>query len=332
MLYRRLGQSGLQLSVLSFGSWVTFSNQLGVEAAEQTMRLAYDAGINFFDNAEAYALGESERIMGEALKRAAWPRDTYVVSSKVFWGSVPNPRPTQRGLNRKHVFEACHAALRRLGLEYLDLYFCHRPDRETPIEETVRAMHDLIQQGKVLYWGTSEWSAQQITEAHLFARQERLTPPAMEQPQYHMFHRERVEIEYAPLYRLFGMGTTIWSPLASGLLTGKYNNGIPEGSRATLPGYEWVGDGLINSEEGQQRIAHVRQLTPIARELGGSMAQLAIAWCIKNPNVSTVILGASRPEQLRENLGALELAAKLDDAAMNRVEAILDNKPEEAPL
>jgi voltage-dependent potassium channel beta subunit len=327
MEYRRLGKSGLPVSALSYGSWVTFGNQLTVEKALETMTAAYDAGVNFFDNAEVYALGQSETIMGEALKRAGWPRDTYILSSKVFWGSVDDPKPTQRGLHRKHVFEACHDALRRLQVDYLDLYFCHRYDAETPIEELVWTMSDLVHQGKVLYWGTSEWTAAHIMEAYSVARQYGLIPPTMEQPEYNVFHRYRFEVELASLYETMGLGTTIWSPLASGLLTGKYNDGIPADSRATLPGYEWVRE-MVESEEGQRRIAKVRQLTAIADELGTTMTLLALAWCLKNPHVSTVILGASRVEQVRDNLQALDVLPKLTDDVMAAIEGILGNKPE----
>lgn len=326
MEFRRLGRSGLKVSALSFGSWVTFDNQMQLEAAEQCMVAAYDAGVNFFDNAEAYAQGQSEILMGQVLKKTNWPRDTYVVSSKVYWGSVQDPLPTQRGLNRKHVVEACNQALQRLQLEYLDLYFCHRPDKETPIEETVWAMHDLIQQGKVLYWGTSEWSAQQIMEAYGVARQYNLIPPIMEQPQYNMFHRERFEVEYARLYEEIGLGTTVWSPLASGLLTGKYNQGIPEDSRANLEGFEWLRE-RFTSKRAQLQITKVRELTVLAEELGANMPRLAIAWCLKNPNVSTVITGASRVEQVRDNMFALDVAGQLTDDVMEDIETILDNKP-----
>ena len=326
MEYRRLGRSGLKVSALSFGSWVTFDNQMQLEAAEQCMIAAYDAGVNFFDNAEAYAQGQSEILMGQVLKKTNWPRDTYIVSSKVYWGSVQNPLPTQRGLNRKHVVEACNQALQRLQLDYLDLYFCHRPDKETPIEETVRAMHDLIQQGKVQYWGTSEWSAQQIMEAYGVARQYNLIPPTMEQPQYNMFYRERFEVEYARLYQEIGLGTTIWSPLASGLLTGKYNQGIPEDSRANLEGFEWLRE-RFTSKQAQQQIDKVRELTVLAEELDTTMPRLAIAWCLKNPNVSTVITGASRVEQVHDNMHALDVACHLTDEVMENIEIILDNKP-----
>lgn len=326
MEYRRLGRSGLKVSALSFGSWVTFDNQMQLEAAEQCMVVAYDAGVNFFDNAEAYAQGQSEILMGQVLKKTNWPRDTYIVSSKVYWGSAKDPVPTQWGLNRKHVIEACNQALKRLQLDYLDLYFCHRPDKETPIEETVRAMHDLIQQGKVLYWGTSEWSAQQIMEAYGVARQFQLIPPTMEQPQYNMFHRERFEVEYARLYEEIGLGTTIWSPLASGLLTGKYNQGIPEGSRANLEGFEWLRE-RFTSKQAQIQIGKVRELTALANDLGTNMPRLAIAWCLKNPNVSTVITGASRVEQVNDNMLALGVANQLTEDLMGNIETILDNKP-----
>jgi voltage-dependent potassium channel beta subunit len=325
MEYRRLGRSGLKLSALSYGSWVTFSYQLDDSAALELIKIAYDAGVNFFDNAEVYASGESERIMGRALRKLGWARETYCVSSKVYWGG---DLPTQRGLHRKHVRDACDAALRRLRVDYLDLFFCHRPDLETPIEETVRAMHDLIAQGKVLYWGTSEWSAQQIQEAHGAARRYGLTPPTMEQPQYHMFHRDRVEREYHRLYRGIGLGTTIWSPLASGILTGKYAEGVPSGSRMSLPDYAWLREQLIDSEQGRDQIRKANDVMALAGEIGVTPAQLAIAWCLKNPNVSTVILGASNKEQLRENLLALETLPLLDDEFLERIEAILRNRPE----
>ncbi|WP_428263208.1 potassium channel beta subunit family protein [Haliangium sp.] len=327
MEYRRLGSSGLKVSALSFGSWVTFGNQMDIDAALACMSAAYDVGVNFFDNAEVYAAGKSEEVMGAALKKAGWRRDSYIVSSKVLWGSVPDAKPSQRGLSRKHVIEACDQALTRLGVDYLDLYYCHRPDPEVPIEETVRAMSELIWRGKVLYWGTSEWSAQQLMEAYGVARQYNLIPPTMEQPQYHMFHRQRVEVEYARLYHTIGLGTTIWSPLASGLLTGKYNDGIPDGSRLTLPGYEWLRK-LYESEAWQSRLGAVRKLTALAQELGTSTAKLAIAWCLKNPNVSTVITGASRVEQVSENMAALAVADQLTDDVVEAIEGILQNKPE----
>jgi voltage-dependent potassium channel beta subunit len=320
MQYRRLGSSGLQLSALSFGAWVTFGTSIGRGEARELIARAFDAGINFFDNAEVYSQGEAERIMGDALADLRLPRDAWCVSSKVYFGSAANPTPTQKGLSRKHVIEACEQALRRLRVDHLDLYYCHRPDPETPLEETVRAMDALVRQGKVLYWGTSEWSADAIRSAARIARANGLTPPTMEQPEYNLLHRERVEKEYEPLYKEIGLGTTIWSPLASGLLTGKYNEGIPEGSRLATSGYEWLARRL-STPEGQARLERAKRFSALAAELGEKPAQLAIAWCLRNPNVSTVILGASRPEQLRENLGALELAEKLDADVVRRIEA-----------
>jgi voltage-dependent potassium channel beta subunit len=322
MNYRRLGKSGLQLSELSFGAWVTFGQQISDETAEQLMTVAYDSGVNFFDNAEAYANGRAETIMGQILKRRGWRRDTFVLSSKVFWGG---DLPNQEGLSRKHVSEACHAALRRLQVEYLDLYFCHRPDPNTPIEETVRAMTDLIRQGKVLYWGTSEWSAEQITEAHRIARELLLEPPTMEQPQYNMFHRDKVEREFALLYRDFGLGATVWSPLASGLLTGKYNHRVPADSRVAMPMYQWLQETFQLND--QRALEKVQQLAIVARDLGATLPKLALAWCLKNPHVSTVITGASKPEQVRENMTAPEFVACLDQTAMQRIESILQNSP-----
>ena len=324
MEYRRLGNSGLKLSALSLGSWVTFSFQVDGSAAENLMALAYEHGVNFFDNAEVYANGESERLMGQGLRKLGWGRDTYCVSSKAYWGG---DRPTQRGLHRKHLTDACHAALQRLQVDYLDLFFCHRPDLETPIEETVRTMHDLVAQGKVLYWGTSEWSAQQIQEAYGLARQHGLTPPTMEQPQYNMLHRDKVEREFLPLYASMGLGTTTWSPLASGVLTGKYRDGIPEGSRMAVPEYDWLREEF-ESEDGRAQVRKAAKLEGVAKELGISQAQLALAWCLKNPHVSTVILGASRPEQLSENLAALEKLPLLTEDVMKRIEKVLDNRPE----
>jgi voltage-dependent potassium channel beta subunit len=324
MKYRRLGKSGLQVSEFSLGSWVTFAKQVDTGGAKAMMSAAYDAGINFFDNAEGYEAGASERVMGEALEELGWSRDSYIVSSKVFWGGS---KPTQRGLSRKHVTDACHAALRRLRVDYLDLYFCHRPDVDTPIEETVRAMHDLISQGKVLYWGTSEWSAQQITEAHAAAREWNLTPPTMEQPQYNLFERQKVEGDYLPLYDKFGLGTTIWSPLASGMLSGKYNDGIPSNSRANLPGYEWLRDELT-SPKGQDRIKKVGKLAALAKEAGLPVHHLALLWCLANPNVSTVILGASKLEQLRDNLAALDAREALTADLIAALEVIVGNRPE----
>jgi voltage-dependent potassium channel beta subunit len=326
MEYRHLGKSGLKVSALSFGAWVTFGTQFGVDEALEIMTAAYDAGVNFFDNAEVYAHGQAETIMGEALQKAGWRRDSFVVSSKVWGGAVANPKPNQNRLSRKHIYEACHQAMARLQVDYLDLYFCHRPDPSTPMEEVVRAMTELIQQGKVFYWGTSEWSAQQLMEAYSTARQYNLIPPTMEQPQYHMFHRHTVEVEYARLYDAIGLGTTIWSPLASGLLTGKYNDGIPNDSRLTLPGYEWLRQ-MFESEEGQKRLQTVRELAPVAADLGISLPQLAIAWCLKNPNVSTVITGASRVSQVVENMKAMDAVDKLTDDVMAKLETLLDNKP-----
>jgi len=317
MLYRRLGTSGLQLSALSFGAWVTFGKQVGRAQARELLALAHDRGVNFFDNAETYNNGVAEQVMGDVLADLRFPRDSYCVSSKVFFGAVDKPLPTQRGLSRKHVMEACHQALQRLRVDYLDLYFCHRPDPDTPIAETVAAMDTLIRQGKVLYWGTSEWPAEAIHEAHRIARENHLVAPVMEQPQYNLLHRERVEVEYAPLYEAYGMGTTIWSPLASGLLSGKYNDGVPADSRLAQPGYEWLRESVLG--HGDERLGKVRALQPIAAELGTSLAQLAIAWCLLNPHVSTVMLGASKREQLAQNLDALELLPRLDATVAQRI-------------
>ena len=323
MEYRRLGKSGLQVSALSFGAWVTFAQQITKETASDLMAAAFDAGVNFFDNAEAYASGQAEVVMGEILKQHGWGRDEFVVSSKVFWGG---DKPNQKGLSRKHVVEACHAALRRLQVDYLDLYFCHRPDPDTPIEETVRAMTDLIRQGKVLYWGTSEWTAAQITEAYNLAREHGLETPTMEQPQYNMFHRDKVEREFAPLYGDIGLGTTIWSPLASGLLTGKYNTGDPGDTRMSLKNYEWLKEGLTN-EEGQRRLEVVKQLATVAGELHTNLPRLALAWCLRNPHVSTVITGASRVEQLKDNVEALDVVPRLTPEVLERIDDLLANKP-----
>lgn len=319
MQYRRLGTSGLQLSALSFGAWVTFGTQVGRSLARDLLAMAHDHGINFFDNAEVYNHGVAETLMGDVLADLRFPRDSYCVSSKVYFGAVDNPLPTQRGLSRKHVIEACHQALQRLRVDHLDLYFCHRPDPDTPIAETVAAMDTLVRQGKVLYWGTSEWPAEAIIEAHRVARDNHMFAPTMEQPQYNLLHRERVEQEYAPLYETYGMGTTIWSPLASGLLSGKYNHGVPAESRLAQPGYEWLREAVL--ENDGTRLEKVRRLTPIADELGVSMAQLAIAWCLANPHVSTVMLGASKLEQLEQNLGALALLPKLDGDVLKRIGA-----------
>ncbi len=324
MEYRRLGKSGLQVSALSFGAWVTFGKQADVDVALEMMQVAKDAGVNFFDNAEAYEDGQAEIVMGKAIKRAGWKRSDLVVSTKIFWGG---DGPNDSGLSRKHIIEGTDAALARLQMDYVDLIFCHRPDIRTPIEETVRAMSYIVNAGKAFYWGTSEWSAAQIIEAYGIARREHLVPPTMEQPQYNMFARERVEKEYAHLYEEIGLGTTIWSPLASGLLTGKYNDGIPEGSRLSLEGYEWLRARLASAEV-QEWITKTRQLAVIADELGCAMSQLALAWCLKNPNVSTVITGASRVEQVVENMQALDVVAKIRDDVTARIEAILANKPE----
>ena len=319
MQYRRLGSSGLQLSALSFGAWVTFGTRVGRGAARELIAMAWDHGINFFDNAETYANGEAERVMGDVLADLRLPRDGWCVSSKVFFGAARNPGPTQRGLSRKHVVDGCHDALKRLRVDYLDLYYCHRPDPETPIAETVWAMDGLIRQGKVLYWGTSEWSAEQIRQAHAVATAHNLHSPTMEQPQYNLLHRERVEIEYAPLYEEFGMGTTIWSPLASGLLTGKYNAGIPANSRLGQEGYEWLRRGVLGDAQSG-RVDRARRFTAIAAQLGVAPAALAIAWCLRNPNVSCVLLGATRTEQLLQNLEALEVGDRIDEAGWFQVE------------
>ena len=323
MQYRRLGKSGLQVSEFSLGSWVTFAKQVDTGDAKSLMTAAYDAGVNFFDNAEGYEAGASETVMGQALTDLGWSRDSYVVSSKVFWGGE---KPNQKGLSRKHVIEACHKALKRLQVDYLDLYFCHRPDVDTPIVETVRAMHDLIAQGKVLYWGTSEWNAQQITEAHQAARDWHLTPPTMEQPQYNLFERQKVEADYVPIYETYGLGTTIWSPLASGLLTGKYNDGLPADSRAMLPGYEWLRKDF-ESPEGQAKLAKVTALAAVAKQAGLPIHHLALLWCLANPRVSTVILGASRLDQLTDNLAALDAKGKMTPDLLAAIEAVMQTKP-----
>jgi voltage-dependent potassium channel beta subunit len=320
MEYRRLGKAGVQVSALSFGSWVTFGNQVDKKIAQQCMEYAYEKGVNFFDNAEVYAKGQSEIVMGEILKNTGWNRDTYLVSSKVFWGGE---LPNQRGLSRKHVAEACHAALRRLQVDYLDFYFCHRPDKNTPMEETVWAMHNLIEQGKVLYWGTSEWSAQEVQEAIMIARMNHLIPPTMEQPQYNMLVRRKVEAEFNKLFTDYGYGTTIWSPLASGLLTGKYNKGIPKGSRLMMADLQWIREKMLVDENINKVVA----LEKIAADLDMSMANMALAWCLKNPHVSTVITGATKLSQLEQNLQAVDAVSKLTNEVMERIEEILDNKP-----
>ena len=311
MEYRNLGKSGLKVSELSFGSWVTFVNQLGLKTATNCMSYAYEHGVNFFDNAEAYASGESEVLMGKILKKLNWTRDTYIVSSKAFWGGQ---LPTQKGLSKKHLHDACNAALERLQVEYLDLYFCHRPDPETPIIETVYAMNDLIHQGKILYWGTSEWSAKEIRKAHNEAEKNNLRGPLMEQPQYNILHRDRFEKEYKPLYKKYGLGTTIWSPLASGLLTGKYDKGIPKKSRFTVKGYEWLGESLDRVD-----LKKIRNVQKIATSLGITPSQLSILWCLKNKNVSTVILGASNLKQLKENLDSINYRELVDDKVISKI-------------
>ena len=321
MQYRRLGHSGLSVSALSFGAWVTFGGKIGRGEARELIACAFDAGINFFDNAEIYADGEAERVMGDVLADLRLPRDAWCVSSKVFFGPNHAPKPTQRGLSRKHVRDACDAALKRLRVDYLDLFFCHRADPDTPIAETVWAMDNLVRQGKVLYWGTSEWTAEQIREAAKIAQKHHLHGPTMEQPEYNLLHRERVEFEYASLYSELGLGTTTWSPLASGLLSGKYlENSAPEDSRLARLDNGFV-ERMLYRGEKRVRADKVRNFVAIARELDAAPAPLAIAWCLKNPNVSSVILGASRPEQLRQNLQALELVERLDNAAMGRIEA-----------
>jgi len=323
MEYRQLGSSGLTLSVLSFGSWVTWGDQVGEEVACECLAAALEAGVNFIDTAEAYADGRAEEVLGSALMRGGWKRSDLVISTKIFWGGKG---PNDRGLSRKHIMEGLDASLERMKLEYVDLLFCHRPDPLTPIEETVRAMSDVIRNGLAFYWGTSEWSAQQIMEAYAVARREHLVPPTMEQPEYNLFRRDRVEREYARLYQEIGLGITSWSPLASGLLTGKYAQGVPEGSRAAMAGYDWLRKRL-EGETGQEQIAVVERLRAVATDLGASLAQLAIAWCARNPRVSTVILGASKVEQVRENLGALEVMPKLTDEVLERIDGILGNRP-----
>ena len=324
MEYRSLGRSGLKISALSFGAWVTFSDQVGEEVASACMKAAYEAGVNFFDNAEAYARGRAEIMMGDILKKMGWQRSDLIISTKLFWGGRG---VNDRGLSRKHISEGTEAALSRLQMDYVDLIYCHRPDLETPIEETVWAMDLVIRRGKAFYWGTSEWTARQISEAWHFARQEHLIPPTMEQPQYNMFTRERVEKEYAPLYRDFGLGTTVWSPLAGGLLTGKYEKGmIPPGTRVSLPGYEWLRE-RYEGPEAEVRIEKVRRLRAISDELGITPAQLSLAWCLKNPNVSSVITGASRPGQVVENMKAMEAVGLISPEVMERIETILNNKP-----
>ena len=323
MEYRRLGKTGLPISELSFGSWITFGNQINDGVSERLMDIAYEAGVNFFDNAEVYAAGASETVMGEILHKKNWSRDSYIVSSKVFFGAGAT-HPTQKGLHRKHIVEACNQALQRLQVDYLDLYFCHRPDKQTPIEETVWSMHQLILAGKILYWGTSEWSAQEIMEAHMVAQRYNLIGPVTEQPQYNMLVRDKVEVEYSQIYKSVGLGTTIWSPLASGFLTGKYLNQPPAESRLKRDELGWLADRLL--QENNHKI--VTNLVQFSKELGVSMPQLGVAWCLKNPNVSTVILGATKPEQLKETLTAPSILPLLSDEVMERIENILQNKPQ----
>jgi len=323
MEYRRLGRSGLQLSVLSYGSWVTFHKQIEDNSADELMGIAYDNGINFFDNAEGYAFGESEKMMGRVLNQKNWDRTSYVLSSKVYFGSRHNSKPNQTGLSRKHVVEACHEALERLQTDYLDLYFCHRPDVDTPIQEVVWTMHNLIQQGKILYWGTSQWSGAEIMEAHRVAQEYKLIGPVMEQPQYNMFERNKMEMDYLPVFKNVGLGTTIWSPLAAGFLTGKYNDGIPEDSRLAIEGFEWLKKRWVQDE----KIAKVKKLADLAKELGVTLASLAIGWTIYNPNVTTAILGATKPGQLQDNLKALDTYRKITPEVVAKIEEILQNKP-----
>lgn len=322
MEYRRLGKSGLQVSALSFGSWLTFGNQISDNVADELMGVAYDAGVNFFDNAEGYAEGKSEIVMGNIIKSQKWERDTFVVSSKVFFGAE-RKGPNQMGLSRKHIIEACHAALKRLQVDYLDLYFCHRPDKNTPIEETVFAMNTLLQQGKILYWGTSEWSAVEIMEAIAVAKQYNLIGPTMEQPQYNLFERNKLENEYLHLFNNHGLGTTVWSPLASGILSGKYTNGGVEGTRLALEGLEWLKDRTLAADRMEKATA----LQELANSLDVPLAKLSIAWCLKNPNVSTVILGASKVPQLQENLKVLDVVPLLTEEVIAKIEAIVQTKP-----
>lgn len=323
MEYNNLGKSGLKVSRLSLGSWLTFGKLIDDKVSEKLMHYAYDNGVNFFDNAEIYARGKSEKVMGKILHKSGWSRDSFIVSSKVFFGTG-GQWPTQKGLNRKHVFEACHQAMKRLQVDYLDLYFCHRPDKSTPIEETVWAMHQLIMQGKILYWGTSEWSAQEIMEAHFFAKQNHLIGPIVEQPEYNMFARKKVEVEFAQLYKTVGLGTTIWSPLASGILTDKYLNKFPKGTRLGVEGLEWLKEKNVTEE----KLSKVAALNELANELDMSLPIMSLAWCLKNENVSTVILGASKMSQLKENIKSIDVLSQMDESVMERIEKILENQPE----
>src|SRR4051812_42484347 len=324
MEYRRMGKTGLELSVLSYGSWVTFHKQIDESKADELMGIAYDNGINFFDNAEVYALGESEKLMGRVLKKKNWDRTSYTVSSKAYFGSRGKEnKPNQTGLSRKHLTEACNEALQRLQVDYLDLYFCHRPDKNVPIEEVVWTMNILLQQGKILYWGTSEWSAAEIMEAHRASAQFGLIGPSVEQPQYNLLERNKLEYEFPMIFKTVGMGTTIWSPLASGLLTGKYNNGIPEDSRFALEGFDWLKDRWM----AEDKLERVRRLSEFAGELHASLASLSIAWCISNPDVTTAILGATKKEQLLQNLEALEVLPRLTPDALKHIDEIIETKP-----
>ncbi len=327
MEYRRLGHSGLQVSALSLGSWLTFGKQIPDETAQQLMVRAYELGVNFFDNAEIYSRGQSEVIMGKILRDQGWDRSSYLVSSKVFFGDG-RKKPNQTGLSRKHIMEGCEASLQRLQLDYIDLYFCHRPDKNTPIAETVWAMNHLMQQGKILYWGTSEWSAQEIMEAHAVARENRLIGPVVEQPQYNMFHRHKVEVEFRQLYRSVGLGTTVWSPLASGVLTGKYLEDFPDDTRLGMEGLEWLKERSLTEE----RLKKVRALQQVALDMGTTLPKLAVVWCLKNPNVSTVILGGSKVSHLEENIQALDLLPQMDQDLMDHLDELLDNKPEPPPF
>ena len=319
MKYRNLGNSGLKISELSFGSWVTFVNQLKEKEAMECMSYAYERGVNFFDNAEAYASGRSEMIMGDAIKKLGWSRDSFIISSKVFWGGK---LPTQQGLSHKHVIDACDNALKRLHLDYLDLYFCHRPDPDTPIEETVRAMHTLVMQGKICYWGTSEWSVSELQEAYRVARELNLTPPSMEQPEYNMFARNKMEDEFLPLFENEGLGTTIWSPLSSGLLTGKYMDGMPDDTRTSLESYKFIKENF-ESEGFQKKHEKVRELDALSKEIEIPLVNMALCWCLKNKNVSTVILGASKEDQLLQNIDSLKYSDQFDDSVMEKIDTIL---------
>ena len=325
MEYRHLGKSGLQVSALSLGSWVSFSKQINDKLAEEIMSHAYDKGINFFDNAEVYALGESEKMMGRILKKKKWDRSSYLVSSKVYFGwRGKENKPNQTGLSRKHIIEACNEALQRLQVDYLDLFYCHRADKTTPVAETVWAMNTLLQQGKIFYWGTSEWTGVEIMEAHMIAKKYNLIGPTMEQPQYNLFERNKVEADYSQIYKTVGLGTTVWSPLASGLLSGKYNDGVPKGSRFALSGFDWLKDSWMMED----KIKKVKKISDLAKKLNITTAALSIAWCLKNPDVSTAILGATKKQQLVENLKALDAVPLLNDEVIEKIEKIMQNKPE----